>query len=563
MVFTKNIAAIAAAAGSLVSAAPLQATSNLSKRGFNAGGSNNVAVWVGNSASTTKDTVTNACKDASVDIVILTFATAIAGDKVTVLHSGASDEEYVSEIKACQAAGKKVFMSLGGATGTISWTSAEQAKQGADAVYKQFLSADGMYKTALDGIDLDIEDGKSAFWTDFTKELASKKSKSQYISGAPQCPSPDASLPFDVLNQMDFVWVQFYNNGPCNHGASGFMDSVKSWSSKLTGPKLYIAAPGDKASAGSGYIDAGAMASEIAQVKGAIKNLGGYALWDYDTAAKNSNYQQAIKKALGGSTGGSDAPPASPSAGSSKTSPAAGPSKTAPAAGPTGTGKETGTTPVASPSKHDGGSAPSATGGETVKATSTVHVTSTKHVPTGTGSAPSKPTGTGSAPSKPSGTGSAPSKPSGTGAAPSKPSGTGIPSYGSGSGTGAAPSKPSGTGIPSYGSGSGSGSGSSTGGADTKTCSSAGTIVCSADGTSFGICDGANAQMMAVSAGTVCQGGNIVAADAGDASASTPTSDAAPAASSGAASSDSTDGSTDSTDSSDSTDDSADADDSE
>ncbi len=97
---------------------------------------------------------------------------------------------------------------------------------------------------------------------DFTKEF--------YISGAPQCPQPDANLPIAALQAMDFVNVQFYNNGNCNHGQSGFLDSVKSWSESLAGnfsrAKFFIGAIADPRE-GTGYITPDEIVAEVAQVK--------------------------------------------------------------------------------------------------------------------------------------------------------------------------------------------------------------------------------------------------------------------------------------------------------
>lgn len=417
---TKNLALLAGAA-SLTSALPTT-MNTVAKRGFNAAGSNNLAVWWGNSNKLTP--LSDICKDTSSDIVILTFATGFAGGKWTLAGNTAS----ASDIKACQAAGKKVFMSIGGETGALTWASADAATTAAKAAADQFYTQMG-----LDGIDLDIENKQPAHWDDFAKAL---KTSGKLISAAPQCPSPDASLPFSVLDQVDMTWVQFYNNPGCGHGSSGFMDSVKDWSAKTKG-KLYIAGPGSADSAGSGYLDAAAIAKEIAQVQAlGLKNFGGYALWDASTAKANGDYGAAVKKALGGGSA-----PAAHVAGSS--------SSAAPAVPTTVVG-----------GKGEGSAVPTATGSPatggavTVQATSTAVVTSTAFVPSAT--APAAATSAAATP-----------------AAPAAPTG------GASSGT---------------------------------SCSADGALVCSADGSQFGICSGGQATMMAVSAGTKCSGGSIVAA---------------------------------------------------
>ena len=137
--------------------------------------------------------------------------------------------------------------------------------------------------------------------------MTEDETKTYYISAAPQCPRPDASIPLDAMQAMDFVFVQFYNNGDCNIGQPGFVDSLKAWSSDLAakgaGPRLYIGAPGCSACAGSGYLEADQMASVLAEATGAgISNLGGVMLWDGPEAMTNvadgKDYTAVVKAAL-------------------------------------------------------------------------------------------------------------------------------------------------------------------------------------------------------------------------------------------------------------------------
>ncbi|MBC7854174.1 MAG: hypothetical protein IAF94_12135, partial [Pirellulaceae bacterium] len=84
---------------------------------------------------------------------------------------------------------------------------------------------------------------------------AGDSSKSYYLSAAPQCPRPDESIPLAAMQTMDFVWVQFYNNGAanCNVGQPGFLASFRAWSADLGArPKLYLGALASAASGGSG-----------------------------------------------------------------------------------------------------------------------------------------------------------------------------------------------------------------------------------------------------------------------------------------------------------------------
>ena len=133
-------------------------------------------------------------------------------------------------------------------------------------------------------------------------------SKKYYMSAAPQCPRPDASIPLDAMQSMDFVFVQFYNNGDCNVGQPGFGASLKAWSQDLaakgTGPKLFVGAPGCTACAGSGYLSGSQIGSIIEEARAAgIANLGGVMLWDGPEGKANveggKDFLSVVKGAMG------------------------------------------------------------------------------------------------------------------------------------------------------------------------------------------------------------------------------------------------------------------------
>jgi len=129
-------------------------------------------------------------------------------------------------------------------------------------------------------------------------------SKQYFISGAPQCVRPDASIPLDAMLAMDFVFVQFYNNPGCNIGGPGFADSLGAWSqdlaSKGSKAKLFVGAPACTVCAGSGYLAPDAMTAAVkgAVVKG-LANFGGISLWDGAEAVANGGYSGVVKSALG------------------------------------------------------------------------------------------------------------------------------------------------------------------------------------------------------------------------------------------------------------------------
>ena len=92
----------------------------------------------------------------------------------------------------------------------------------------------------LDGVDLDIEDHKSGGYAKLVKSLRDLEktagAKKYLITGAPQCPYPDASLgpkPGTALgdqgDEFDHVYVQFYNNFCHTGDEAQFYPNMDKW----------------------------------------------------------------------------------------------------------------------------------------------------------------------------------------------------------------------------------------------------------------------------------------------------------------------------------------------
>ncbi|KAF6219700.1 hypothetical protein HO133_004169 [Letharia lupina] len=337
-------AAAATPAASSTAAAPYAVVANSSTNGsFSAQSSSNLAVYYGQSPATDQFTLEQMCQDQNVDIVVLAFLTTFfgpAGQPVInfgpatggtptlgaqkINATGLLDCPYLAKnITTCQSLGKKVLLSLGGAAGVTNFTSDAQATSFATDLWNLF--GGGMTNSDLrpfgsvkvDGFDVDNEDHSTKYYDTFVSSLrntyAGDKSKQYYISGAPQCPRPDASIPLGSMQTMDFVFVQFYNNAAagCDIGQPGFVDSFKAWSSDLSGngtvagggPKLYIGAPACEACAGKGYLEPANMTSVIkSAMMAGVKNFGGVMLWDGSEAKNNTgvegDYLQVVKSAL-------------------------------------------------------------------------------------------------------------------------------------------------------------------------------------------------------------------------------------------------------------------------
>lgn len=133
----------------------------------------------------------------------------------------------------------------------------------------------------------------------FKSNFQSDTSKTYFLTAAPQCPFPDASQPQDVCSELDFVWVQFYNNGDCNIAQSDFLNSVQTWSSGIGNAKLYIGALASGADGDQGFADANTLLGAIQDVKNMnLSNYGGAMLWEAQLAVQNDNFQQKIAPGL-------------------------------------------------------------------------------------------------------------------------------------------------------------------------------------------------------------------------------------------------------------------------
>ena len=208
-------------------------------------------------------------------------------------------------VRACQAAGKKVLLSIGGSTGSAGFQSDDDGKKAAQSVWDIFLGGDGTVRpfanATLDGVDLDIEGGGVIGYAAFAKTLRALMDASghkYYVTGAPQCPYPDAFLGpapgralGDAPSAFDFLFVQYYNNY-CGYGTpSAFRESFAMWKTLAGGgPRILVGLPATTAAAGSGFVSRATLPSLVADVKN-DPAFAGVMLWDVSNdqnSAQNS-----------------------------------------------------------------------------------------------------------------------------------------------------------------------------------------------------------------------------------------------------------------------------------
>lgn len=133
----------------------------------------------------------------------------------------------------------------------------------------------------------------------FRANMAKDSSKKYYMTAAPQCPFPDQSEPLSVCKLLDYVWVQFYNNGECNIGNSDFKSSVKNWSKGIGNAKLFIGGLASGSDGDEGYVDPDAFIKSLKDVQAMnLPNYGGAMLWEAQLSRDNGNFAQKIRSSV-------------------------------------------------------------------------------------------------------------------------------------------------------------------------------------------------------------------------------------------------------------------------
>ncbi|KAF2714866.1 carbohydrate-binding module family 18 protein [Pleomassaria siparia CBS 279.74] len=327
---------------------------------FNATASTNVAIYWGQGSS--QAPLLEVCNDPSVDIVNLAFVNqfpkAVGDYPGTDFGNACWADVYTQPdgnasalksqclgiepgIKACQANGKKVLLSVGGGAPTDYYLQ----KIAIAEYFAEFLWGAFGPKTAawvdagkprpfgdavVDGFDLDIESYMASppfaqyLWGNYNvlvtrlRTLYATVSGTYYISAAPQCIVPDAHLA-DAITKVafDFIFAQFYNTAECNtragvNGLSTFtftkwVDWLKT-NSKNKNVKLYMGMPGGIAGAPNDpqsiltIQEANTFLTKYSKLHPDM--FGGAMLWEYTASASNikcgRSYSSWIKDILVG-----------------------------------------------------------------------------------------------------------------------------------------------------------------------------------------------------------------------------------------------------------------------
>ncbi|WP_425830138.1 chitinase [Streptomyces fractus] len=205
------------------------------------------------------------------DIVAVAFAdaTTTPGAVDFTLDSaglgGYTEDAFKADIKAKQAAGKSVIISIGGEKGTIQVNDAASATNFADSVYAL------MQEYGFDGVDIDLENGlNSTYMSQALKSLAAKAGSGFVLTMAPQTidmQSTSAEYFKTALAVKDILTVvnmQYYNSGSMlgcdgkvySQGTVDFLTALAciQLEGGLDPSQVGIGTPASSSAAGSGYV---------------------------------------------------------------------------------------------------------------------------------------------------------------------------------------------------------------------------------------------------------------------------------------------------------------------
>ncbi|KXN69233.1 glycoside hydrolase family 18 protein, partial [Conidiobolus coronatus NRRL 28638] len=254
------------------------------------------------------------CNDDTYDMFVVSFLTKFNAENPSLypeLNLGkhchqtfpgtnlANCPEVGQDIKYCQSKGKAVVLSMGGYSGDYTIKQEKHAHHLANKMWDLFLGGKSKFRpfgdVILDGVDLDIEKGPPENYATFTHALRNitlkDNSKKYYITAAPQCPYPDASLKA-VLERgwLDAAFVQFYNN-PCGLGSDSFnFEQWDNWAktgSVNKDVKIYLGAPASPSASNTGYLPIKKLAALVEKTRSKHSSFGGVMIWDVSQGQAN------------------------------------------------------------------------------------------------------------------------------------------------------------------------------------------------------------------------------------------------------------------------------------
>ncbi|MGW8887619.1 chitinase [Streptomyces sp. NPDC055749] len=208
---------------------------------------------------------------ANYDIIAVSFADATATPGAVTFNldtaglNGYSVDQFKADIKAKQAAGKNVIISVGGEKGTVAVNSDASATAFSNSLYTL------IQEYGFNGVDIDLENGlNSTYMTKALRALSAKAGTGLVITMAPQTidmQSTSGEYFRTALNIKDILTVvnmQYYNSGSMlgcdgkvySQGSVDFLTALAciQLEGGLDPSQVGIGVPASTRGAGSGYV---------------------------------------------------------------------------------------------------------------------------------------------------------------------------------------------------------------------------------------------------------------------------------------------------------------------
>ncbi|KAF6827909.1 putative class III aminotransferase [Colletotrichum plurivorum] len=310
---------------------------------FNAASKNNVVVYYGQGPN--QGDLIEQCQQPEIDVIVLSFVHLFPaqanGYPGTNFGNRCGGQVYPApgfngvnnpsrnqlqsncptlnaQIPICQQQyGKKIILSLGGGVTTYQLTGKYEGELLATQLWYMFGPKNpswtgprpfdnGNQAVEVDGFDMDIEhpstDNSQGYIALVTllRTLFASASKTYYLTGAPQCVVPDASMAAMIsATRFDMIFVQFYNTPSCSAATwvannpsympgqtfqqAGFTyDTWAQWLSNTPSrdAKLYITLPASPDAAIAGNYITHQQAKNLISAYYCRPSFGGVAVWE-------------------------------------------------------------------------------------------------------------------------------------------------------------------------------------------------------------------------------------------------------------------------------------------
>lgn len=208
---------------------------------------------------------------ADYDIIAVAFADTGSSPGAVTFNldsaglGGYTPDQFKADIKAKQAAGKSVVISIGGQNGTVSVSDSASADNFANSVYAL------MQEYGFNGVDIDLENGlNSTYMSQALKSLASKAGSGLVVTMAPQTIDMQSTsneyfkTALAIKDILTVVNMQYYNSGSMlgcdgkvySQGSVDFLTALAciQLEGGLDPSQVGLGVPASSSAAGSGYV---------------------------------------------------------------------------------------------------------------------------------------------------------------------------------------------------------------------------------------------------------------------------------------------------------------------